>query len=221
MNPSPNSPRPFNPPPRLVDTRLPLPGFVPATLTRGVPVTEDAMGAIERAWAPDRARLAEELRAHGEVIEHAHWDWRNKAARQPGSYCLVTVECDGRLQGAMVVENLLRRSLLTPSAWLLYLDYVEIAPWNMRVPLDRIKPVAREALFSRVGRLLLGEAIRMSFGATAGGRVGLHSLQQSEDFYAHCGMTRIGPDPNYYDLVYFEYADGVAATQLTALELSV
>jgi hypothetical protein len=60
----------------------------------------------------------------------------------------------------------------------------------------------------------------MSYGITAGGRVGLHSLRQAEDFYARCGMTRIGPDPNYYDLTYFEYPDGMTAAQLTALELS-
>ena len=120
----------------------------------------------------------------------------------------------------MAVENFLHMSQLTPPSWVLYLDYIEIAPWNTRVPLDRSKPAVREPRFGRVGTLLLGEAIRMSLGAVAGGRVGLHSLRQAEDFYARCGMTRIGPDPNYYDLVYFEYADGTAAAQLTALELS-
>jgi hypothetical protein len=120
----------------------------------------------------------------------------------------------------MAVENLLRPSRLTSGAWVLYLDYVEIAPWNVRVPLDRAKPVVREPRFTRVGTSLLGEAVRMSFGATASGRVGLHSLPQSEDFYSRCGMTRIGPDPSYYDLVYFEYAEGAGVTALTALELS-
>jgi hypothetical protein len=61
----------------------------------------------------------------------------------------------------------------------------------------------------------------MSLGATAGGRVGLHSLPQAEDFYSRCGMTRIGPDPSDNDLVYFEYHDGVAAARLTAMGLSV
>ncbi|VTR96316.1 Uncharacterized protein OS=Methylomonas sp. FJG1 GN=JT25_10440 PE=4 SV=1 [Gemmata massiliana] len=61
----------------------------------------------------------------------------------------------------------------------------------------------------------------MSIGATACGRVGLHSLPQAEDFYNRCGMTRIGPDPHYYDLVYFEYPDGVAGAQLTAMRLSI
>jgi hypothetical protein len=34
-------------------------------------------------------------------------------------------------------------------------------------------------------------------------------------------MTRIGPDPNYYDLMYFEYSDGMAAARLTAMRLSI
>lgn len=220
MNPSPNSPRPFNPPPRLVDTRLPPPGYAPAILTRGVPATQTHLDAIEHVWVPERARLVAELQTHGETLESGHWDWRNKAARQRHWHTLVTVECEGEIQGVMAVENFLRRSVPTPSMWVLYLDYIEIAPWNTRVPLDRTRPVVREPRFTRVGTLLLGEAIRMSFGAAAGGRVGLHSLRQAEDFYARCGMTRIGLDPNYYDLVYFEYADDVAAAQLTALELS-
>jgi hypothetical protein len=97
----------------------------------------------------------------------------------------------------MAVENLLRRSQPAPPSWGLYVDYLEVAPWNYRVPQDRSKPVVRDRRFKGVGVFLLGEALRMSVGATAGGRVGLHSLPQAEDFYSRCEMTRIGPDPNY------------------------
>jgi hypothetical protein len=38
------------------------------------------------------------------------------------------------------------------------------------------------------------------------GRAGLHSLPQAESFYkTRCRMTDFGPDPDYFDLVYFEY----------------
>ncbi len=61
----------------------------------------------------------------------------------------------------------------------------------------------------------------MSIGQTAGGRVGLHSLPASEEFYSsRCGMTCIGPDPTYHDLVYFEYPDGVATRWLTTAGFS-
>jgi hypothetical protein len=121
----------------------------------------------------------------------------------------------------MAVENLLRPSQLSPRSWLLYVDYLEVAPWNYRIPQNRNVAAVREPRFKGVGALLLGEAIRMSVGATAGGHVGLRERMQAEHFYLHCGMTRIGPDPNYYDLVYFEYADGVAAASLTAMRLSI
>ncbi|WP_157469431.1 hypothetical protein [Gemmata sp. SH-PL17] len=221
MNPSPNPPRPFNPPPRLVGTYLPPPGYVPVTLTRGFPATSDSLGVIERQWERAREELAAELRAHGETLESAHWQWTDKAEPRSRRHNLVTVECEGQIQGVMAVENLLRKSVLTPNAWVLYVDYVEVAPWNYRVPQDRNAPAVRVPRFTRVGTLLIGEAIRMSLGAAAGGRVGLHGLPQAEAFYVgRCGMTRIGPDPNYQDLVYFEYPDGVAARQLTVMELS-
>jgi hypothetical protein len=222
MNPSPTSPRPFNPPPRLVDTRLPPPGYVPAILSRGHPATYQYLDALEHLWAPGRADLERELAGHGEILESVHWDWRNKSRRPPHWYCLVTVECEGQVQGVMAVENFLRPAVLTSGAWVLYVDYIEVAPWNYRVPQDRGKPVARESQFKEVGTLLLSEAIRMSIGAAAGGRVGLHGLAQAEKFYVRrCGMTRIGADPGYYDLVYFEYPDGVAAARLTAMGVSI
>lgn len=220
-DPTPIPPRPFNPPPRLVDTRLPPPGYVPVTITRGFQATYGNLDAVERPWGPDRARLVEELLSHDETLENAHWDWRNKARRPKDWHCIATVECDNQTQGIMAIENLLRRSELTPNTWLLYVDILEAAPWNYRVPQDRNKPVVREARYKGVGTLLLGEAIRMSIGTTAGGRVGLHALPQAEHFYEHSGMTRIGPDPNCYNLVYFEYPDGVAAIQLTSMGLSI
>jgi len=176
---------------------------------------------IERVWAPERARLAAELAVQGEALESAHWRWTNKVARLPNWHCLVTIECEGQVQGIMAVESLLRPSRLSPNSWVLYVDFIESAPWNYRVPQDRRKPAIREARFRRVGTLLIAEAVRMSLGVTAGVRVGLHGLGQAEEFYVRqCGMTSLGPDPNYYELVYFEYPDGVAQQRLTELEVS-
>jgi hypothetical protein len=189
-------------------------------LTRGFPAIPAYLDMVEQQWAAERAALVTALQAHSETLESAHWDWRNKARRQ-GEHCLVAIECEGQIQGIMAVQNLLRRSVLTPNAWVLYVDYVEVAPWNYRVPHNRNISATRVPRFMRVGTLLIGEAIRMSLGVAAGGRVALHALEQAEEFYSRrCGMTRIGSDPNYQDLVYFEYPDGVAAARLTAMELS-
>ncbi len=221
MDPSPVSLRPFNPPPRLVDTRLPAPGYVPATLTRGFSTEFGSLDSIERQWGPDRALLGEELRSYGENLQSAHWRWTWKADRPAHWHCLVTIECEGQIQGILAVENLLRPAQIVPNGWVLYVDYLEVAPWNYRVPQDRAEPAIRMPRFAGVGTVLIGEAIRMSLGRAAGGRVGLHSLPQAEDFYrGRCGMNNLGRDSNYYDLVYFEYADGVVAEQLTKLGLS-
>ncbi|MDY3562357.1 hypothetical protein R5W23_003823 [Gemmata sp. JC673] len=220
MTASPPPPRPFNPPPRLRDTRLPPPGEVPAVLTRGEPGAHTYFSEIEQLWASDRAGLATELRAYGESLDDTHWERLNNVNYPPHWHTCVMVECYGTLQGVMAVENLLRPARLTPGAWVLYVDYIEVAPWNYRVPQNRALPVARDARFKGVGVTLLGEAVRISVGATAGGRVGLHALPQANEFYSRCGLTCVGPDPDHHDLVYWEYEDGAAAACLTALGLS-
>jgi hypothetical protein len=90
-----------------------------------------------------------------------------------------------------------------------YVDYVESAPWNL-------KGYADVPRFLGVGTILIAEAIRLSLEMGLEGRVGLHSLPQAEAFYAKCQMTRVGPDPAYYELTYFEYASQQATAWLTA-----
>ena len=58
-------------------------------------------------------------------------------------------------------------------------------------------------------------AIRWSDELGFRGRVGLHSLPQSDSFYGgHCGMNDFGPDPNYQNLRYFELDESHARTYL-------
>jgi hypothetical protein len=58
----------------------------------------------------------------------------------------------------------------------------------------------------------MAEAIRLSLEMGLGGRLGLHSLPQAEAFYIRCRMTRVGLDPHYFDLAYFEHT-GQNATE--------
>lgn len=99
MNPVPTSLRPFNRPPWLINTRLPPPGYAPAVLSHGLPATDAYLASIERLWAPERAQLDAELQAHGETLESAHWNWRNKSQHQAHWHTLVTIECEGAVQG--------------------------------------------------------------------------------------------------------------------------
>jgi hypothetical protein len=215
MNPSPEAQRPFNSPPRLIDCRTNPTTPFPAKLTRGYPIDYGLMLEVEKEWGPARSELATQMAATGERLESRHWYWPNKAVPShypAGWHCLVTVECEGQVQGIMAVETLLRPAVLDLNGWVVYVDFVESAPWNYRVPSDRNRPVVRAARFAGIGTLLIAEAVRMSMGQRANGRVGLHALPQADDFYmSRCGMRRIGEDPAYHNLVYFEYPDGVAA----------
>ncbi len=81
---------------------------------------------------------------------------------------------------------------------MLYVDYIEVAPWNLRGKLFAPR-------FTGTGSLLIGEAAMFSFEQGWRGRVGLHSLPQAEEFYSRiCQMTDCGRDSGYYELKYFE-----------------
>lgn len=220
MNPASRQRPPLNPLPRLVDRRVQPPALTAVSLTRGLPPTR--LTQAEQTWNPARAALAATLRAAGFGMESGHWDWRNKLGFvPPGWHCLVAVEAEGEVQGLMAVETALRPSHLDPSRWVVYVDFLEVAPWNRREPADRAAPAIQSPRFAGVGALLLSEAVRMSMGQSARGCVSLHSLPSAEEFYeSRCGMTRVGPDPTYYDLVHFEYPEGAAARWLTAAGFS-
>ena len=71
--------------------------------------------------------------------------------------------------------------------------------------------------FFGVGAVLVAEAIYLSREEGCDGRVGLHSLPQAEGFYARCGMTRVGFDPDYYDLPYYEFTSQQATNWLVSI----
>lgn len=100
-------------------------------------------------------------------------------------------------------------SVLAPGQELVYVDYLETAPWNLRTPIVAPR-------FSGVGTVLMAEAIAFSLQSGLNGRVGLHSLEQATEFYERgCRMRDLGPDPGYYDLQYFEYDEATAVKWLT------
>ena len=83
---------------------------------------------------------------------------------------------------------------------LLYIDYLEVAPWNWRIP-----EIARDGQFRGIGSVLFWHAVQQSREEGFHGRVGLHALPQAEAFYeVGCHMTPIGRDAAKQDLHYFE-----------------
>jgi hypothetical protein len=62
-----------------------------------------------------------------------------------------------------------------------------------------------------VGSVLMRAAIEFSHQEGFKGRVGLHSLPQSNGWYANaCGMADLGTDPDYQNLRYFEMTPEIA-----------
>jgi hypothetical protein len=196
-------------PTRLADNRASPPVFIPATIIRQFPT--DRLTEIEAIWSPARVEVATLLQSTGFDLESSHWDWTGKAERvATGELSLIAVECEGQVQGLMAIPHQSRLSVFSPGKRLVYVDYLEAAPWNQRVP-------GQSPSFLGVGKSLIAQAIHISRELGMGGRVGLHSLPQAEGFYAKtCQMMRIGPDPGYYNLVYFEYTENAADNWLDA-----
>jgi hypothetical protein len=194
---------------KLLDGRVPGRPPVAAEVYRDYPAAE--LDGIEARWAKAREEAATSGLAAGLApLEHAHWDWRNKAdSVEAAQHMLVAVECDGEAQGIMAVLRTPRPARLGEGQ-VVYVDYLESAPWNL-------KGFAASPRFIGLGTVLIAEAIRLSLELGLGGGVGLHSLPQAEAFYTRCRMARVGPDPYYYDLTYFEYTGQQATNWLASI----
>jgi hypothetical protein len=154
-------------------------------------------------WRP----IYDEIRAtkpHKDWPESGGWDWSQKLAKSAGfaAYRGFAVQCEGQLQGMMQVliehPNYPALDAAAKGKPLVYVDYLETAPWN-----QAWHPKKR---FGGVGTVLLMEAVELSKNEEFGGRVGLHSLPRSEAFYRNRGMHDYGPDKRHsHQLRYFEF----------------
>lgn len=163
----------------------------PVEATLHLALSADRIRSVESVWAPLRIALR---------AQHSHWDWDYKSGllAEPGVLCM-GVECAGQMQGLMLTRESGYVARLDPDGGqpLVYVDYVEAAPWNIPTATRR---------YAGVGQVLLQEAIRRSVQLGYGGRLGLHSLPQVESFYTQkCGMVCCGKDPGYHGLMYFEF----------------
>jgi hypothetical protein len=179
----------------------------------GDSVEAELRDAIEQAqlndwqtkWQPALFAVLQELARKGvppvKWPQSWHWNWAEKTARVQGLLAFrgFSVVAQGETQGLAQVD--LRKSAREPSALgkpLVYLDYLEVAPWNR--PELGAAPKLRG-----VGTALITAAVTLSEDEGFKGRIGLHSLPQADDFYRRrCGMTDFGPDAAYQNLRYFE-----------------
>ena len=170
-------------------------------------ITEEQLADWEGEWIPELFKAVQKLRRAGVERRHwpqsLHWDWRRKASALQGMLGNpgFSIVCRGVTQGMMIVDTAMKRCRIESQKGkdLVYVEFVENAPWN------RKELLFDPPRFRGIGSILVGAAIELSKSEGFKGRVGLHSLPQSNGFYANkCGMTDLGADAKYQGLRYFE-----------------
>lgn len=164
-------------------------------------VSKDQLIETHLDWLPARYEALKRLREEGKQWpEHWHWDWSQKAQKLNFlAYRCFGIQCQDRMQGLMMVSMVARRSRSATQTGkpVLYIEYIESAPWNLKELTDAPK-------FSGVGVAFLEAAANLSIEEGFGGRVGLHSLPQSEPFYRRYMEDRGIDREHKEELRYFE-----------------
>lgn len=174
-------------------------------------ITEAHLEDVEQSWIPELQAGLRRLRASGRSRpESSHWRWRDKVEHMRGllAYRGFAIEHEGHTQGLMLVKT--TEACRLPSQRgkpLVYVDYLETAPWNQR-------ELVEQPRFGSIGSVMLAAAISLSREEGFSGRTGLHSLPQAVKFYEGCNMTNLGPDQAKQGLPYFEMTPDQAAAFL-------
>ncbi len=187
-----------------------------ATLVEGM-LANDLL-LLEGEWKPDKSQIMQALLVKGtnraEWPQSLHWDWARKAPQ------LLRLDSKGfgiffdkQWQGAMMTKTIPYLSRIKgkdEGKPLLYIDFIEVAPWNWSIP-----EIGRLGRFKLVGTNLFIRAVRQSEEEGFHGRIGLHSLPQSVPFYTGAfNMTLLGPDPTKQNLLFLELTRENAAIHL-------
>ncbi|MCY4613178.1 MAG: hypothetical protein OXB94_06120 [Nitrospira sp.] len=149
-------------------------------------VTEQQLTDWENEWVPELLKAIERLEREGIESRHwpqsSHWNWRKKVEALRGMLASpgFSIVCDGLTQGMMIVDTVKKRCRIDNQKGkpLVYVEFVENAPWNRRELCDSPR-------YRGVGSILMRAAIELSVESEFGGRIGLHSLSQAHDFYAY------------------------------------
>jgi hypothetical protein len=176
------------------------------------PVDTRHLADFDQHWKPAIHQRLRELprgsRTSVANLEDWHWDWQKKADVFAGrlDYQSFALECAGMTQGLMLCSLVhVAREPSQRNQHLVYVEYVHTAPWNR--PLFTNAPI-----YKGIGGILIAAAVSLSIEQEFAGRIGLHSLPQSESWYREfCGMTDLGIDEDYQQLRYLEMTAEQAA----------
>ncbi len=163
--------------------------------------------SVDEAWHGDRLAMMRQLMQReiprSQWPQSLHWDWSRKVLAAPQLiHSVYAIRSESKWLGAMLIRADPRyRVRLGPEAGkeIVYVDFVESAPWNWPVP-----ALDQDVSITGVGTALMLAAVEKSMEEEFGGRLGLHALPQSERFYEAFGMTRVAADAWKQGLVYFE-----------------
>jgi hypothetical protein len=108
------------------------------------------------------------------------------------------IEYQGLTQGLIWLETQWHRSWLNPEQHLVYVEALAVAPWNR-------KNLQYPPYLKGTGNALMIFARERSQALGYQGRIGLHSLPASENFYHRQNMSDYGEDPEKENLRYFEH----------------
>ena len=161
----------------------------------------------QREWRPIVVEAAQRLEKAGEEYPHHwHWDWsRKESDLRVLAYGFFGIAYENRLQGLLKVETAGRSGRIDAQKGkpLVYVDYVETAPWNIKLITTALGKTPK---FGGVGTRLIEAAVRRSLEEGFKGRLGLHSLSTSERFYLNvCGMTAVAKDRAKQNLLWCEF----------------
>lgn len=173
-------------------------------------LTEDQIRAAQEEWEPVRKASIERLLQQGyeldQLPKHWGWDWTRKIKQLSNPLLgFYAIECAGSMQGLLEVakEGHLAKLPSQKDKPLIYIKYVETAPWN-------IKLLGPKPRYGGIGSRLVRVAIELSVDEGCKGRVGLHSLPgtnkgEPEWFYREvCTMESIEAERDGEGLLYFE-----------------
>lgn len=176
--------------------------FVPAKLLERIDVAYARR--TDDLWVTFLAAEAAKLQVNGVTLlppQHSHWRWGRKVAIVAHllPYPTLAIEFEGDAQGLMLLETDGKFGLLPAQIGkpLVYVVFLATAPWNLPAVVQRPR-------FRGVGSVLMRAAVEMSVDLGFKGRIGLHSLPQSEKFYEGIGMTALGRDLDKENLNYCE-----------------
>ena len=158
-----------------------------------------------KIWVPEHFRLIGRILDRGddimEHVESAKWNWGKKVyeLRVSDNQIGFSLVSQGVTQAMMIIDISKKcKHWLQSNQNLVYIEYIQSAPWNNRQLNDG------NVRYGGTGTILMRKAVEFSRNSLWRGRLGLHSLRNSEGFYRKAGMKELGADANYQGLSYFE-----------------